>query len=109
MIQALAERMKKANCIAIVTSVVVLALPLVFVALTQRTDHGAVSTYTLRFTQCRMFFSDSGNAHLTRQATSAPPKQIAWSVTRKNRVIWRGLNMTMLYLDSPRFLRGTST
>jgi len=101
--------MKKRKHIAMLAVAGIVALPLVFVAFTQRTDNGAVSTYTLRFTQFRMVLSNSGNACFSRQETSAPPEQIAWSVSRKNRVTWCCLGIMMLYLDSPRLFTGTST
>jgi len=96
--------MKRRKRNAMLAAAAILALPLVFVAATQRTDNGAISTYTLRFTQFRMLLSNSGNACFARQETSAPPEQIAWSVTRRNRVTWVIVNATMLYLDLPRVL-----
>lgn len=96
--------MKRKRRIAMLTAVTILAMPLVFVAVTQRTDSGAISTYTLRFTQFRIFLSNSGNACFARQEMSAPPDQIVWSVTRRNRVTWVVVNATMLYLDLPRVL-----
>lgn len=96
--------MKRKRRIAVLAATAIVALPLVFVGVTQRNDNGAISTYNLRFTQCRMFLSNSGNACFARQEMSEPPEQIAWSVTRKNRVTWVVVNATMLYLDLPRVL-----
>ena len=83
---------------------VIILLPILFAVVMQREVAGAVTIFTVRGTNLRIYQSDSGNFTFARRTKSERLKEPKWLVTRKNKAAWVVVNFGILYIEFPFFV-----
>jgi hypothetical protein len=66
---------------------------------------GAVTIFTVRGTNLRVYRSDSGDLGFARRPDSERLNETEWLVTRRNRTAWWVVNLGTFYIELP-FLLG---
>jgi len=80
---------------------VILLLPILFAVIMQREIAGAVTIFTIRSTNLRIYQSDSGNMALASRSNSERLDETEWLVTRSNKAAWWAVNVTAFYIQFP--------
>ena len=82
--------------------VAILLLPILFAVVMHREVAGAVTIFTIRGTNLRIYQSDSGNLALAQRSDCERLlKELEWAVTRRNRIAWWMVNAGILYIEFP--------
>ena len=88
----------------IVTTAVILLLPILFVIVMHREIAGSMTIFTVRATHLRIYYSDSGNLGLAARSDQDRLKEPDWIVTRRNKLVWSLVNVGSVFITFPYFL-----